>query len=769
MNALFGFFQEFKAEKSIEALRKLTTPKATVIRDNKVQQIRSSEIVVGDIIVIEEGSYIPADARLIEVSCLEIDEATLTGESKPVSKNLEPIIKETIISNQKNMVFAGTIATRGRGKAIVISTALNTELGKIAKEIQLVEEKETPLQKKLHKLGVYITIGILIICAIVFVLDFLKGSPFIDSLLTAIALAVAAIPEGLPAVITITLALGTQRMVKKHALVRRLSAVESLGSITVICSDKTGTLTKNEMTVTKIFTNNKNISVTGSGYDLKGEFFQNNKKLDSKELEKLVQIAYLCNNASLEGPSDPTEKALLVVAAKANYNKTHTRLKEIPFSSEKKEMITLNKIDNKLVYNIKGAPEVILEKCDKILINNKESQLTKKQREEIKKAYQNMASEALRVLGFAYSSNNKNYIFVGLTGMIDPPREEIKNSIYLCKKAGIKVIMVTGDHALTAKAIAKNIGIEGDIITGEELEKIDKSKLSKLIDKIGIYARVSPQHKVKILDALKAKGHIVAMTGDGVNDAIALKKSDVGTAVGSGTDVAKQASDIILLDDNFSTIVNAIKEGRGIYNNIKKFISYLFSCNLAEVLVIFTSLLIGLPIPLIAIQILLMNLLTDGLPALALGLDNVNEGVMNEKPRNPNERLITNKDLAFIIFQCSLMTVITLSLFYYYVRTNSIIYAQTVAFTTLVFLQLANAYNYHTAKNSIFKTNLLSNKHLIFAIITSVIIQLIAIYLLNDFFKTIAISLSAFILIIACSILIIVVQEIAKIFIKPSY
>jgi len=724
INSIFGFLQEYKAEKSIEALRKLTKPKALVLRDNKTIEINSSDLVPGDILVIEEGNYISADARIIESYSLYADESTLTGESQPSYKINESIKKDLIVNNQKNMLFAGTIITRGRGKAVVVSTASNTEIGKIAKEIQITENKQTTLEKKLHKLGIYITISILAACTFILIMEFFRGNSFINSLLTSVALAVAAIPEGLPAVITITLALGTQRMLKKNALMRRLSAVESLGSIDVICSDKTGTLTKNEMTVTKMFSNNKLINVTGLGYETKGDFLQDSKKINPKELDKLMQIAYLCNNASLTSQSDPTEKALLVAAAKASYRIENIRLDEIPFSSETKYMITLNKINNKKIYNLKGAPEVILKKCNKILINSKEIKLTEKQKEKITKTYNEFASKALRVLGFAYSYNNKDYVFVGLMGMIDPPREEVKHSIELCEKAGIRVIMITGDHEITVKAIANKIGIKGDSLNGEKLEKLNAHELSKIISKISIYARVSPQHKVKILEALKEKGHIVAMTGDGVNDAIALKRSDVGTAVGSGTDVAKQASDMILLDDNFATIVNAIKEGRGIYNNIKKFISYLFSCNLAEVLVIFISLLIGLPLPLIAVQILLMNLLTDGFPALAMGVDKITEDVMLEKPRNTKENILNKRDLTFLLFQSFIITATTLALFTYYLKTTNLEYARTIAFSALVFAQLANAYNYHTSKHSIFKTNLFSNKYLWLAIIASLVIQL---------------------------------------------
>ncbi len=769
LNAILGFFQEFKAEKSIEALRKLTTPTAVVIRNNKTIKVKSSEIVPGDVILIEEGSYIPADARLIDVSSLAVDESTLTGESTTVHKNIDVIKKDTIISNQKNMVFAGTIATRGRAKAIVVYTGLNTELGKIAKEIQLTEEKETPLQKKLHTFGIYITLIILVISATIFLLDFFRGAQFVDSLLTAVSLAVAAIPEGLPAVVTITLALGTQRMVKKNALVRRLSAVESLGSVTVICADKTGTLTKNEMTVVKMFTNNKEISITGRGYETKGEFFYKNKKINPKELEKLMEIASLCNNASLNGPSDPTEKALLVAAAKADYIKKYLRLKEIPFSSETKHMITVDKVENKLIYHIKGAPEVVLSKCNKILIDGREIKINKEHVGEVQKSYEKMASEALRVLGFAYSYDEKNFTFVGLMGMIDPPREEVKPSIAMCKKAGIKVVMITGDYSLTAKAIAKEIGIEGEVITGEDLDKMHSHDLSKVVDKIVIYARVSPQHKVKILEALKAKGHIVAMTGDGVNDAVALKKSDVGTAVGSGTDVAKEASDIILLDDNFVSIANAIKEGRGIYNNIKRFIGYLFSCNLAEVAIIFISLLIGLPLPLIAIQILWINLLTDGLPALALGLDKADNEVMYKPPRNPKEKILGKKDLIFLLLQALVITVVTVLLFEYYIKTKNITYGQTVVFSAIVIFELFNAINYHTGNKSIFKTNLFSNKYLIGAIFLSLIIQLVVVYFLNTVFKTTPILAVDWLFIIIGAVSILIVQEIAKLFIKLDY
>jgi len=769
INAFLGFFQEFKAEKSIEALRKLSTPTAVVTRNGKTIKIESAEIVPGDIIVIEEGSYIPADARLIDVAELKVDESTLTGESSPVKKSVEAIKKDAIISGQYNMVFAGTVAVRGRAKAVVISTAADTELGKIAKEIQFAKEKETPLQKKLSKLGINITFAILFIATVIFILGFFRGTSFVDSILTAIALAVAAIPEGLPAVVTITLAIGTQRMLKKNSLVRRLSSVEALGSVNVICSDKTGTLTKNEMTVTKIFTDNKLIDVTGSGYETKGEFIFQDKKITIKELEKLMQVASLCNNASIDGPSDPTEKALLVAAKKAGYETKSKRLKEIPFSSETKFMITLDKINENLEYNLKGAPEIVIKKCSKILVNSREIKLSENAKEEILKIYESMASQALRVLGMACSRNDKDYVFVGMMGMIDPPRDEVKYSIKLCEKAGIKTVMITGDHAVTAKAIADEIGIKGDVVTGDELEKMRSDELAGIVENVSIYARVSPQHKVKILEALKNKNKIVAMTGDGVNDAVALKNSDVGVAVGSGTDVAKEASDIVLMDDNFASVVAAVREGRGIYNNIKKFIGYLFSCNLAEVLVIFISLLIGLPLPLIAVQILWMNLLTDGFPALALGVDKVRGDVMEKKPRNPKEKIINRKDFAFLLIQGIAMTIIVVSLFAFYLTKQAINYSQTIAFSSLVVLQLFNALNYHTGSSRFFSKDLFSNRFLWFAVAVSFMLQILVVYVMNDFFKTTPLLIFDWVLIFIAGFIMIIVQEVTKLFVKPDY
>ncbi len=768
INTILGFFQEYKAEKAIEALQKFSSPTAIAIRNSKQITIPSSEVVQGDIIIIEEGFFIPADARLIEANSLSIDESTLTGESVSVLKNKDEIKKEAIIADQKNMVFAGTNAVRGRGKAVVVYTGLNTEIGKIAKQIQLAEEKTTPLQKQLGILGKNITLAILLLVAVIFVANHFRGATFFDSFFTSIALAVAAIPEGLPAVITITLALGTQRMLKKNVLVRKLSAVETLGGTSVICADKTGTLTKNEMTVKKIYVNNRLIEVTGSGYSTDGQFMSDGKNIDVNTLERLFSIASLCNNATLDGPSDPTEKALIVMARKGNYDKNYARASEIPFNSESKFMITSNNIEGKIVYNLKGAPEVVMSKCKLIEINNKIKELTKNDKDKIIKAYNNMASKALRVLAFAYSTDSKHYVFVGLAGMIDPPRKEVKESIEECKSAGIRVVMITGDYELTAKSIADQISIEGEVVNGEKLSKMSINELKNIVDRVSIYARVNPEHKVKILEALKSKGHIVAMTGDGVNDAPALKKADIGTAVGSGTDVAKQASDMVLLDDNFVSVVDAVREGRGIYNNLKKFVKFLFSSNLAEVLIIFIALLIGMPLPLIAIQILWINLLTDGLPALALGVDHVDEDVMKMPPRKIKENVIGKKDLFQILFEGVIITFSVLFVFYYYSTQHSLAYAQTVAFSTLVLAELFNSINYRIGNKSVFSKATFKNKYLLIAVSLSVLLQLIVVYFLNNLFETIRLGLVDWVLIIIASSLVLAVKEPIKLFAKMN-
>ncbi len=764
LNVTLGFFQEYKAEKSIEALKQFSNPKSIVLRDGKKSEIDSKNIVPGDIIFIEEGSYIPADARITESYSLTIDESTFSGESAPVLKSCDIINKECTISDRLNICYAGTMAVRGRGTAVVFATGANTEIGKIAQKIKEEPSKTTPLQKQLNSLGVYITLLVIIICAIIVVIQLNLGNDFFGSFLIAVALSVAAIPEGLPAVITITLALGTQRMVKKNALIRRLPAVETLGSTTVICTDKTGTLTKNEMMVTKIFSNGKNIEITGSGYEIRGDFRLDGKKINNLKEHKLIfDAGLLCNNALIEGPSDPTEKAILVASKKSNFNPDYKRVEEIPFNSDEKYMLTVHQNGKEKISYIKGAPEVILSMCNRIYLQNKILLLNQSEKKKIENAYFDMASGALRVIAFAYNpkGEKKNFIFLGLMGMIDPPREEVKSSIAQCKNAGIRVVMITGDHAITAKAIAKEVGIEGDAITGHELDKLNEKDFENLVDSIGIYARVSPENKRRIVKALKNKGYIVAMIGDGVNDAPALKLADIGTSVGSGTEVSKQASDMVLLDDNFASIVSAVMEGRSIFSNIKKFVNFLFSCNLSEVMVIFISLLIGLPLPLIAIQILWMNLLTDGLPALALGADPMDKNEMNKPPRGKDEKIIGQNDLFLIFSQAIIMTLGTLFLFNHYLPFG-LEYARTVVFFSLVMFQLFNVFNYRAGDSSIFSKKLFENKLLLAAVFFSVALQLVAVEIFNKMFSTVALSISDLLFLMAVSSLVLIIPEIMK-------
>ena len=625
LNAVLGFVQEYNAEKSIQALKKLARHNVVVIRNEKLKKIESKNIVPGDVIVLETGDRVSCDARIIESNELQTQEASLTGESNPVLKKIDVIKKECGIADQNNMVFSSTIITNGRGKAIAVNTGMHSEIGKIAKLIEDVKPELTPLQIRLNKLGKTLGYIIIIVVIAVFFSGIFKGGKFLDMLLIGVSLAVAAIPEGLPAVVTISLAVGIKKMVKKNVLIRKLPAVETLGSVSVVCSDKTGTLTKNEMTVEKIYVNNKTIDVTGSGYNKIGRFLYNEREVKDQELELLLRIGVLCNNTIFQNEreliGDPTEGALIISAAKFGIKKNeldnkYLRLKEEFFTSERKLMSTLNKLNKNYIVLSKGAVEKILDISDRIYENGRVRKITEKDKTKILKIHQEFAAKALRVLGFAYKESNKleekNLIFVGMQGMIDPERDEVKISIEKCEKAGIRVIMITGDHSITAKAIGDKLGIKGDVLTGEEIDKL--RNLDDVIEKYDIYARVNPEHKIKIVEALKRKGEIVAMTGDGINDAPALKKADIGIAMGiTGTDVAKESSDMILLDDNFATIVNAIEEGRAIYDNIKKFVNYLLSSNIGEVMILFAALLIGfrfndsIAIPLLAVHLLWIN------------------------------------------------------------------------------------------------------------------------------------------------------------------
>lgn len=794
LNGIFGFIQEYKAEQAIEALRKLTALKAKVIRDGKETEIDSKELVPGDVVLLETGAKVPADARLLTIAAFQVDEASLTGESVPSSKVIDPFKPGIPVTDQENMVFMGTIVTKGHAKAVITGTGMSTQIGKIAEMVQEVKEKLTPLQEKLKQFGKWLGIVTIGVCAVVFGVGVLREylaagiveSHFVSEMfLASVALAVAAIPEGLPAIVTISLALGVRKMVKRNALIRQLPAVETLGSTNVICSDKTGTLTKNEMTVREIYANGRIIKVTGEGYAPEGKFMADDKELDAKDIGLLLRIGTLCNDSRLSHEErwdilgDPTEGALLVSAGKAGLDraeleKHYPRIDEIPFDSERKCMSTIHKVDGQNVAYIKGAPDTILKDCNSAFINGKIRKLTEQDKNDILKINQDMASKALRVLGFAFrpltgkydltpEKLEKDMVFVGLQAMIDPPRDEVKVAIEKCRTAGIRAVMITGDYKLTAMAIAKELGLfkEGDkAVSGDELDKMSDEELGEAVEHIVIYARVSPEHKARILSALKEKGHVVAMTGDGVNDAPAIKKADIGIAMGiTGTDVAKEASDMVLTDDNFASIVNAVEEGRGIYSSIKQFVQYTLSSNLGEILVIFLAILIGWPLPLIAIQILWVNLLTDGLPGIALGLDPFSKDLMRRQPRKRDEKIISKDVIQNILIVGIVMAIGTLFMFYSY--GTETLKAKSIAFTTLIMFQLFNVLTYRAKR---FLIDVKTSRFLLGSVIISVLMQLAVLYTpLNVAFKTVPIGLYDWIKILLVTCTLYIILEVRKI------
>ncbi len=781
INAFMGLAQEYKAEKAIERLQELASPVAAVLRDKAIREIPARNIVPGDIIILEPGDFVPADGRLFESSYLRVDEAPLTGESVPSLKVVD-ILPESPLADRENMVYMGTTVTDGRGKAIVTETGMNTEMGKIAEIIQTMEREKTPLQEKLETFSKYLTGGIAGFCVLIFVLGAVRGEPAFEMFLTAVSLAVAAIPEGLPAIVTIVLALGVQRMIRRNALMRRLKAVETLGSSTVICSDKTGTITRNEMMVSRIFVGKTMYRVTGKGYSPQGSFYRNGKEVSPDRLLQLIlEIGTLCNDAQVHEETvvgDPTEASLIVSAAKAGLQKEEVesrveRVKEIPFSSERKKMTTIHKKDQKYSVYTKGAPDVILELCTKVAEHDGISVLTEEKKEEILSIYNKMASRALRALGMAYrelenipendEDIEKDLIFVGIQGMRDDPRPEVKDAISLCKTAGIKSMMITGDFKATAVAIAEEVGITGKAITGEDLDLMSDKELEQEIETIGVVARVSPEHKTRIVTALKEKGHITAMTGDGVNDAPSLKKADIGIAMGiTGTDVAKEAADMVLTDDNFASIVNAVEEGRHIYDNIIKFIYFLLCCNIGEIFVLFFALLLGFSRPLIPIQILWINLITDGFPALALGVDPPEEGIMKRKPRDPKESIFSQGRARSIVEIGLLMSVLVLVGFRFLGESGE--HAQTVAFSTLVFVQLAHTFNARSEKKSIFNIGIFSNKYLVGAVLLSVGLQISVVYTpgLQPLFGTVPLNMGEWVVILVLSSVVLLVGELKK-------
>ncbi|RMD57908.1 calcium-translocating P-type ATPase, SERCA-type [Candidatus Woesearchaeota archaeon] len=736
INAVLGFAQEYRAERAIEALKKMTSLKATVLRGGREVRIDSELVVPGDIILLETGDKVPADARIIELMNLQTQEASLTGESTPVKKTSEPVEGDVAVADRKNMVFAGTIVTKGHARAVVVATGMNSEIGKIAGMIQEAKTEPTPLQVRLKKLSVLMGVAVVFIAIVMFIARFwLFDEPLTQTLLMAIALAVAAIPEGLPAVVTVGFSMGVQRLARKRALVRHLPSVETLGACTVICSDKTGTMTHNEMTVRKLYVNESVVQVSGVGYSPEGSFSQRPERF-----RMLLVIGALNNNSKVrkEGDrwvviGDPTEAALIVSARKAGLDierlhKSHLRVGEVEFTSERKRMTTIHEVDGKKVAYTKGAPEVVLKLCNRILVNGRVRRLTSKDRNEILEMNDEFARNALRVLGFAYKEADgkgdveKNMVWVGLQAMIDPPRAEVKAAVEKCKTAGIKVVMITGDYIETAKAIARDIGLSGRAITGVELESIDN--LEEYVDDIAIYARTNPEHKLRIVNALKKKGHIVAMTGDGVNDAPAIKRADLGVAMGiTGTDVAKEASEMVLADDNFATIVSAVEEGRRIYDNIRKYFAYLVGCNIGEVFLLVIAMMLGLPLPLIAIQILWINLATDGLPALALGVDPASPNIMRRPPRRPGENIF--EGMVHYVFVFPLILAISAIWLFDHYLPFGIDQARTVAFTSVVFFELFAAISCRSLEEPVFKVGVLRNKWLLLAVAVSLGLQVL--------------------------------------------
>jgi Ca2+-transporting ATPase len=728
LNAALGFYQEYKAEKAIALLKKMAVPKAVVMRAERQLEISSEELVPGDIVLLEEGDKISADVRIIEEKELLVDESVLTGESLPAAKHQLPIHNITSLADRKNMLYSGTAVVGGRCRGVVIATGMRTEFGKIAEMIE-IPEGETPLHKKFSALGGNLGLLASAVCVLIVIIGLLKSMGLFEIILVAIALAVAAIPEGLPAVVTICLALGTQRMLARNALVRRLHSIETLGSVTVICTDKTGTITKNEMTVTDIWVSGKRVKVTGKGYDTKGKFMEGGKELDarkSKELMVLLDIGSSCNNASLPSIGDPTEIALLVASAKAGIEK-RKKADEIPFSSERKWMATVHAIGGRQVIYVKGAAERVLARCSRMMENGRIRKLEEVDKKRIMQENERMASGALRVLAFAYSEERfggdkiEGLIFVGLAGMIDPPRHEIKDAVEVCRKAGIRVIMITGDHKTTAIAVARQIGLSGGAVEGIELDRIDDARMRELVRDVNIFTRVDPAHKVKILNALKARGEIVAMTGDGINDAPALKRADVGIAMGiKGTDVSREASDIVLRDDNFASIVAAVGEGRAIYDNIVKFVKYLVSANVGEIGVIAAAILIGFT-PLLPLQILWINLVTDGLPALALSMEPA-ENVMRRKPRDPKQGIMHGMWSSMLVAGV-VMVLASLLCFWMYGNTGK---ERTAVFTLVVFFELFLVFSFKSEQPTLKTWG--TNKWLIAAVFVSAALQVAIIY-----------------------------------------
>ncbi len=747
LNALLGFFQEYRAERSLEALQELAAPLSKAVRDGILQMIPSEQIVPGDIILLEAGDLVPADGRVIAKSHLSTDESSLTGESVPVAKTDQVLQGDRLLADRKNMVFMGTTVASGKGHVMIVQTGIETEIGIIASELLTAKKETTPLQKRLDELGKRLVYLCLVIVAIVFAVGVLRGSGVVDMLLIALSLAVAAIPEGLPAAVTIALSIGVRRMAKQNALIRRLSSVETLGSANIIFTDKTGTLTQNEMTVRSIWVDRKFIGVTGSGYAPIGEF-----EGEAKDLEWALSIGVLCNNANIlqkEGKwtvaGDPTEGALLTAAKKLGLAPDWNFCEEIPFDSDRKMMSVLREKDGKKVLFVKGAPDILLSRSKKWLVDGEELPLT--DQSEISRANQKLASKAYRVLGLAYQTNlsaplEEDLVFVGLVAMIDPPRPEAKEAIRVCKEAGVRTVMVTGDHKETAQAIARELDMDhGLVVDGKELDQMSDEQLHE----VAVFSRISAAHKLRIINAFADK--VTAMTGDGVNDAPAIHAADIGIAMGiAGTEVTKQSADLIILDDNFASIAHAIEQGRGIYDNIVKFVSYLLCSNIAEILVIFIVMLLGLKgadrgpfVALLPIQLLWMNLITDGFPAISLAMDPIDPLAMKRPPRPRSEHILSRRFTLFLITMSLIVTAGAIGACFYGYQT-SVALAQTMTFTTLIVLELVKV----QMIRSQYRMKPFSNPYVILALGTSLILQLIVLYVpsLQIVFGTVPLSLT---------------------------
>ncbi|HNY66105.1 MAG TPA: cation-translocating P-type ATPase [Deltaproteobacteria bacterium] len=785
---VLGFIQEYRAERAIESLRKMAAPTATVLRGGREVEAPARELVPGDVVILRAGDRVPADARLIEAVNLQIEEAALTGESLPVEKITDPLPGLGLaLGDRRNMGYSGTAVSYGRGRGVVTSTGMATEFGKIATMLQTVETGKTPLQENLDRVGGILAKAAFVVVALIVALGLFRGQPFIDMLIFGIALAVAVVPEALPAVVTISLAIGVQRMVKRHALMRRLPAVETLGSTSIICSDKTGTLTKDEMTVRKIFTSDGMWEVSGAGYEPSGAFSSKGSAGPSAPVLTMLTAGVLASDADIvfseaEGrwqvKGDPTEGALVTAAAKAGISKAELvasfpRVDEIPFTSETKRMTTLCSGPEGVTAFSKGAPEVILGSCTKISTPEGEAPLDAPTRERIIDAARTMAEEALRVLALAHKPGTvladaeQGMTFLGLAGMIDPPRPEAKPAIETCERAGIKPVMITGDHPVTACAVARDLGLlkEGRVVTGAELEAMDDAEFEREVENIEVYARVAPAHKLRVVTALQAKGHVVAMTGDGVNDAPALKKADIGIAMGiTGTDVTKEAAAMMLTDDNFASIVAAVEEGRGIFENIKKYLMYLLSSNIGEIGLMAGASLLGFPLPLTAVQILYVNLATDGLPALALAVDPPERDIMQRPPRNPREGIFSRPVIGLMAVGGAWSTLVNLVLFAWMLSSGrSIKEAMTMTFVSLVLIQFFKAYNFRSDRRSVFDRPF-ANRWLNLAIIWEVLLLIIIVYVpvLQAPFGSFSLPAVDWVIVIAMAATVVPVLEVTK-------